>query len=138
MTSQEFEDFLKTVNIINGWREGPEIIDRRHFFEIGDGWLKLVHNLIEELIWAGWDRRLIQCKEKYGSLRFYINGASAECFDIIDSHEFLSRRICEECAAGANVVNINGWLKTICNKCNQNKEDTNNDYVQKWQPTRRD
>ena len=97
---------------------------RRKIYSVGcpDGWNLLVKNLIQELIDNGWNRELCQCKEKFGGLRFYINGASKECHDIISKYENLSYETCERCG-NPGQPNDTGWITTLCDECrNKQKE----------------
>lgn len=85
------------------------------YFSIGPGWYGLVKTLIEKAIEKGWDKEICQVKEKFGGLRFYINGAPREVFDVISEHEKLSYKICEECGS-AGAVRTGGWIRTLCDE----------------------
>ena len=63
--------------------------------------------------------RIIQIKEKFGGLRFYINGAppNSKIYDIIDKYEDLSFEICEFCGAPGKTEDYQGWLFTWCKNC---------------------
>jgi hypothetical protein len=91
------------------------MIDTAGSFSVGPGWYGLLKKLIEESIAAGWDRQICQVKEKFGGLRFYINGASTEVHDIISKYENLSYEICEECGE-PGTVRGGGWIQTLCDK----------------------
>src|SRR3990167_5443692 len=80
---------------------------------VGDGWLKLVQKCIEELIASGWNKEILQIKEKFGGLRFYANGADDA---IISRYEQLSYTICEECGSTDNVTTESSprWIRTLC------------------------
>lgn len=114
MTEEEFNKYLESIGgLENGYYADRELIKSAGFFEIGPGWYKLVKDLIEELIAAGWDKQVCQVKEKFGSLRFYINSASDECFKIISKYEELSTKTCEECGEPGQ-LRQGGWLATLC------------------------
>jgi len=73
MTKEEMDEFLVSIGgLQRTYREykGP-IIDAR-CFGVGEGWYSIIRDLINELIALGWDKRLVQCKEKFGGLRFYL------------------------------------------------------------------
>ena len=91
------------------------MIDNVGFFEVGPGWYGLIKTLIEKAIAAGWDKEVCQVKEKFGGLRFYINGASREVHDIIHKYEELSFEICEQCGEPGEVRG-GGWIQTLCDK----------------------
>jgi hypothetical protein len=57
-------------------------------------------------------------KEKYGTLRFYVFGATDADYISIDFAEALSSVTCEECGSpGERDSNTRGWIKTRCKKC---------------------
>jgi hypothetical protein len=57
-------------------------------------------------------------KEKYGTLRFYVYGATDADNISIDFAEALSGVTCEECGSpGERDSNTRGWIKTRCKKC---------------------
>ena len=91
-----------------------------------DGWRKafgiqFMEELREELIKVNNLNtfRIIQIKEKFGGLRFYINGAppNSKIYDIIDKYEDLSFEICEFCGAPGKTEDYQGWLFTWCKNC---------------------
>lgn len=89
-------------------------------WECDNGWYPLIQELIDKLVAIEEeDFELLQIKEKFGTLRFYISGASDKVLDIIDDYELFSSHICEICGAfwtAKNRVN-HGWWKTLCDKC---------------------
>ena len=129
MTSKEFEKYLKSIGgLENGFfSDRPPIVT--NFCECDDGWLQMIHDLIVELIAAGWDKRICQIKEKFGGLRFYIGGASDEVHDIISKYEELSYSVCEVCGEKGELRKDCGWkggtwYKTMCDKhYNELKEE---------------
>lgn len=60
-----------------------------------------------------------QIKEKFGGLRFYVNGANSEINNIINFAEHLSYHICEECGKMDETVVCfgKGWIRTLCYEC---------------------
>lgn len=93
------------------------------------GWDMLIMHLIKQLIKNGWNREFCQCKEKFGGLRFYINGASTEVHELITKAEDASYKICEQCGSSTEVTQTNGrWINTYCKKClvKNNKTKTMN------------
>lgn len=62
--------------------------------------------------------QIIQWKEKYGSMRLYINGAPQDVHDVINKYEFISEYICIQCGSPyACVVNNYGWYLPLCEEC---------------------
>lgn len=90
-------------------------------FGVGDGWYKLLKSLIIKI--RENDKKhnhitkVTQIKEKWGGLRFYVNGTSNENWDLIDFAESKSYTICEGCGSQANIGTWNnGWILTMCKK----------------------
>lgn len=54
-----------------------------------------------------------QVKEKFGGLRFYVNGATEKHWNYISFAESMSYRICEVCGSPGK-VHTNGWHRTLC------------------------
>lgn len=58
---------------------------------------------------------VIQVKEKFGGLRFYVHGATESQCDYIHFVERMSYRICEDCGTTKDVITYNvGWTRTLC------------------------
>src|SRR3990167_3567611 len=64
-------------------------------FSVGDGWEPLIRRLSEKLEPLGVEAS--QVKEKYGGLRFYLSGGSAEAEAFIDVAEAEADVTCERC-----------------------------------------
>jgi hypothetical protein len=58
-----------------------------------------------------------QVKEKFGGLRFYVDGGTEKHWAYIRFAEAMSYSICEECGATRNVSQTVGWIRTICVPC---------------------
>lgn len=61
--------------------------------------------------------QVVQVKEKFGTLRFYIRGGNDFMDGAIDLAEELSAFICETCGAPGENKEINGWWTTMCRAC---------------------
>ena len=57
----------------------------------------------------------MQVKEKYGTLRFYVNGATDAQYNYIDFAELMSGRTCEECGKPGQTYYM-GWHRTLCDE----------------------
>ena len=91
----------------------------------GDGWFDLIYKLSEKL------EKLIldlpeaerksccasQVKEKFGTLRFYMDGATDEMYDLVGKAENESGKICEDCGKPGNICVRGGWWATRCPEC---------------------
>ena len=57
-----------------------------------------------------------QVKEKFGGLRFYIDGADDYVSGVVSMAESMSYRTCENCGSPGKSGG-KGWIKTLCNSC---------------------
>lgn len=118
MTDEDFTSFLERIGgLENGYYTDRPSIKERYIAGVGNGWLGLIKELIEEAIKLGWDRQVCQIKEKFGGLRFYINGAPDEVHKLIREAENRSYEICEVCGELGELRQV-GWYKTLCDKHN--------------------
>ena len=91
-------------------------------FECGDGWYVIIDTLcglIQHYI-EGLPGEMVeatQVKEKYGGLRFYINGGDDYVDGLIAFAEELSLRTCEQCGSTDGVTQTKGWVYTLCRQC---------------------
>ena len=101
-------------------------------FECDDGWFRLIYWLsryLQEYIDQQNEYaqkypehylpvkqiKVLQVKEKFATLRFYVNGGNERTEAIISFAEYLSGLICEFTGKTDNVVvNKKGWHKTQC------------------------
>ena len=94
--------------------------DPAEFYEacVGKGWVPLLMDLTKKLFALGWDGRLEQVKEKFGTLRFYwannIPGIMGEIAnDVVSEAEARSAYICQTCGKSGDTRG-DGWLVTLC------------------------
>lgn len=82
---------------------------------VGKGWAGIINNLYNA---KPKKVLVIQVKEKFGGLRFYVDSAPDWYFDLIRFYEHQSQEICEECGMEGETIFLHGWwLKTLCDKC---------------------
>lgn len=91
--------------------------------ECGKGWYHLIDNLCYHLqqltdLYNHPQIEFVQVKEKFGSLRIYVNEASEMQQMLIDFVENLSSDVCENCGKPSSIIENLGWLKTLCEDCN--------------------
>lgn len=86
--------------------------------QVGPGWAKLVGDLIEDLFAAGWDGRIQQIKEKFGSLRFYARTRTDEQQMLIDAAAEKSSVTCEKCGEPGQ-IRPGGWIVCLCLACHE-------------------
>jgi len=101
------------------------------YLEVGDGWYNLIDQLCETLQFDTDNNSYpqvvaVQIKEKFGSLRFYVESVNDQQFGAISFAEQLTKHICEECGTMDNVSqNNDGWIKTLCDKCRETRNKKN-------------
>ena len=61
--------------------------------------------------------QIVQIKEKFGGLRFYVNNATEELNDMINKAEDESYHVCEICGSRENIGYTQGYIQTLCHKC---------------------
>ena len=84
----------------------------------GAGWSWLWEAGAQTIKDAGLPRdfRTTDTKEKFGSIRWYVEGATSETVDdIIDAIEQLSAHICEDCGAPGR-LRKGGWIRCLCQR----------------------
>jgi hypothetical protein len=91
-------------------------------FPVERGWKKLVLKLVDDLIKIDKNIEVLQVKEKFGGLRFYIGaGINKEAYDLINKAEEESYKICEDCGETRNVTTESikgiGYIRTLCCNC---------------------
>lgn len=103
-------------------------------FECNDGWFDLIDRLsaeLEAIIVAMPERErkqyhCLQCKEKFGTLRFYIlYDEDGKMFEAIMRAEGRSAITCEECG-GIGKLRERGWMKVRCDKCDKDYLESKN------------
>lgn len=92
--------------------------------ECGDGWYLILDELFEKLSKYP-DVILVQVKEKFGTLRVYTGGVSAEDYDDVHYHVerayYKSSRTCEDCGA-VGKLRTEGWFRVNCYDCEQERQ----------------
>lgn len=102
---QEFPDLFQ-----------PVYRDQRAEVSVGLGWFNLVRELCIELSKMETKPVVMQIKEKFGTLRFYINEYTEELDKIISKYELMSETVCEECGEPGKLRPELRWIKTLCDK----------------------
>jgi len=81
---------------------------------VGKGWHDILLRLYDDLVDLGWDYSLLQVKEKFGGLRFYIGLGSNEIHERISQAERESLETCEECGQPGTLEARSFWVRTLC------------------------
>lgn len=85
----------------------------RHYDAVGPGWRGLLDRAHEAALAVDPHYTVAQVKQKFGSLRLYLNGpAGAQA--VVEPFERESATVCEECAESAQLVKIGMWYTTLC------------------------
>lgn len=117
MTKEEMDQFLESIGgLENGIFTDRPPITNSSFMDVQPGWYPLIKELIEDLIAMGWNKRITQVKEKYGTLRFYIGGGTDAIWDRIEKAEEDSEYICEVTGKPGKLRDDIGWWKTLCDE----------------------
>ena len=115
MTKEDMNQFLESIDgLENGFYTNKPPIKDYRYFGVGEGWYRIVKELIEDLIKLGWDKQVCQVKEKFGGLRFYINDGTKEIHNRITEAENKSYEVCEKCGNTGKLRNDIGWYLTLC------------------------
>jgi len=98
-------------------------------FDCDNGWFDIIWKLCEDLeIIIKEDNvkdfEVVQVKEKFGGLRFYTNGSNGLIDNVIHQAEKESYSTCEICGKKpASSKSINGWIRTLCEECNEKQNN---------------
>ena len=82
-------------------------------FSFGEGWDELVEQLTHQIIARDPNIRIDQVKEKFGTLRYYVDRATPEVRALIDAAETASESVCERCGE-PGTLRRRGWMATLC------------------------
>lgn len=100
--------------------------------------LQMCEELNQEIItWSEATQRqfrIMQIKEKYGSLRFYTNFSTKKLDEIINKYERLSERLCIDCGQPAKWIS-KGWICPWCDDCcKEDRKRNPNNYmsIKEW------
>lgn len=83
---------------------------------VGPGWHGIIRRLITDLATMGWDGTVMQVKEKFGGLRFYIGASNDDVFERVSKAEIESYDTCETCGE-PGTSGGDGWITTRCVPC---------------------
>lgn len=112
--SPDIEEYLK--------EKYPKCFGQLPYFECGDGWKHIIESVakvIEEEIEKCQDESIAsmlsasQVKEKFGTLRFYVWGATDKVLGAILVAEIMSENICEVCGNQGDIRDL-PWITTLC------------------------
>jgi len=87
-------------------------------FDCRDGWFQIIYDLSAEIMTlaeqAGIEApEMVQVKEKFGGLRYYVDGGNGAIFSCIQKAGDESMDVCEICG-NAGKIRQGGWVQTLC------------------------
>ena len=114
----------------------PTVFGKLHGFECGDGWFQLIAQIAVFISSATKHCCAVQVKEKFGTLRFYVDfdvDTNGEYIiheslvnsiqDYIDAVEADSVHVCEDCGVDLTTASkesqkkLGYWIRNICKGC---------------------
>ena len=97
-------------------------------FECDKGWFPMLDELCKNIQDTKPPKNfeVMQVKEKFGTLRFYVQHANEKIHKLIKESEEKSHSMCEMCGEPGEIRKREFWLKTLCGK--------HNDLWQKFAP----
>lgn len=109
------------------------------FIECKPGWFGLIEELAEKIAEIDPDYKIVQIKEKYGTLRFYTE-SSSDSVDIWDKIEEIAQEyedksltVCEECGGAGKEGRVSGYYWCVrCEKCAPEGFVSNEDAEKKY------
>jgi hypothetical protein len=130
MTPERQEQLTKDFpKIFGNTKKTPKESAMAFGISTGDGWYWIINHLCRALQGRTdefGEPQIVasQVKEKFGGLRFYVNGASDEQYSLIHFTESLSYSVCEECGTMDKVsLRKDGWIMTLCDTCDEKRKD---------------
>lgn len=110
----------------------PQIYDSNFYFECGVGWLPIISSLsfaIQQHInnknaigEENFSVKAVQVKEKFGGLRFYVNGSDDYVNGMIRMAESISYKMCEVCSS-PGTSRSGPWIRVLCDAHNADREE---------------
>lgn len=113
--------FLLPRNVFTGEVIEGYNYDYTELDEMPNGWkksfgLQMVEELNEALGDFRKEYRIVDIKEKYGTLCWYDSGCTDEGLKVIQKYEELSKEICIDCGKPAT-KQTDGWINYLCEEC---------------------
>jgi hypothetical protein len=96
-------------------------------FDCGDGWLPILEDLCDKIdeelkksALIGF--KVVQIKEKFGTLRFYVQDGNKVINELINAASKKAAITCEDCGKPGrrrtlNAGKFHGWVRTQCDGC---------------------
>lgn len=131
--SKSSELYLACPILFRGRKDGPDRTLLYWGFECGEGWFNIIFNLSNKIEAIAQELKkngipidnlpkASQVKEKFGTLRFNVHNTSNEIQQLIAEAEEKSAITCDSCGELGS-LRKNGWLRTLCDKCEASLEN---------------
>jgi hypothetical protein len=89
-------------------------------FDIGPGWIPIIVELDKALAEITPNYELVQVKEKFGGLRYYIDAGDVNkdnydaVYALIGSAEKTAAVTCDECGEAGSMIKTGSWYHISC------------------------
>jgi hypothetical protein len=123
MQNSDYDEAVSKTDFLEN--KYASILHLRYGFEVNQGWLCILEEFFSmAIVFEGWFK-VVQIKEKFGSLRIYVDteeGFSKEddmlLQGLISEAEFKANRTCCDCGAG-NLVSggRRRFYSVVCEEC---------------------
>ena len=111
----------------------PRLFSQTQYLEFHDGWLDLVTSICytinshEKALEQKWKENVDyvvfqQLKEKFGVLRVYYIGGDEYIHGAVRMAENYSSKVCEQCGNPGKPTKV-GWIRTLCDKCEEERDN---------------
>lgn len=86
--------------------------------ECGDGWYDIIDKCCAKILELDPERLVhaVQIKEKFGTLRFYLNEYNDDIYKVIEEATLQSSKTCEVCGKPGHQEG-GSWIITLCDEC---------------------
>jgi hypothetical protein len=108
----------------------PEIFNPKPYcigYELEEQWVSIIDKMCKNMMKyykANPEipiQRCVQMKEKFGTLRFYLEAYTDELGKIIRKAEIATTKICQFCGSKNNVKPTQPWVRYLCKECREPK-----------------
>ena len=97
----------------------PTLYRKDFNFYLSDGWFGIVYRLSQKIVLAGYTGKVVQVKEKFGTLRYYTQDENREnIVELIEDAIEESAITCETCGEPGKIYD-QGWVHVKCEKCEE-------------------
>ena len=104
-------------------RKYPFLFGKCFEFSVCKGWYPLIDRLCSFIEKNEPETEIVQIKEKFGLLTFYVDGGSEYLYELIELAQIESSKLCEECGSYQDVEKKGTFaIRTLCKDCKNKNE----------------